>query len=430
MKKSIVIIYLMILSAGVGLISCTSGDSAQKVEYGKATEELIQIVDNNPEIKSLLIASLKKAKSINPDKNTNPAQSLEEYYEFVSWAETSMPWNLLQSNDYPTMYDNIIQSLCYFYFLNDQPLPELEDRGYFNNSLQYVEPYSSWLTTFNKTWGTYLDTEASWKDEYYQMALKDKKFGLDQGWYEDPSEWKTFNEFFARYLKSPDQRPIASPEDHSVVASPADSEPQGVWQIDENSMIISDNGVPVKSMTLQSIEKLIGEESEYEQEFANGTFTHSFLNVNDYHRYHFPLGGIIREVRIIDEIEAVGAIVFWDEENKRYAFDPSRIGWQSVETRGCVILETERYGLVAILPIGMAQVNSVNFEKSVQPGKEVKKGDMLGYFLFGGSDFIMVFQEEAGFKLTAPKTEDAKYYQHVLMGEEYGRLGGGDLSFK
>jgi hypothetical protein len=46
---------------------------------------------------------------------------------------------------------------------------------------------------------------------------------------------------------------------------------------------------------------------------------------------------------------------------------------------------------------------------------------MLGYFLFGGSDFIMLFQEEAGFTLTAP-VDGAKGYQHRYMGEEYGQL--------
>ena len=316
------------------LLNACDNPKVKEVEYGKATQELIEMVNGSPEIKSLLEASIAKAKSLNPNKETNPVQSLKEYYEFVSWGETSMPWTLLKTSEYPKMYDNIIQSICYFYFLNDQPLPQLEGRGYFNNSIQYVEPYSSWLTTFNKSWGSFLDSEESWNQDYYQMALKDEKFGLIEGWYEDASKWRTFNQFFARYLNSPDERPIAAPEDNSVVVSPADSEPQGIWKIDENSMIVTENGVAVKSMTLNSIEKLIGEDSEYSKSFANGTFTHSFLNVNDYHRYHFPLSGSVKEVRVIDEIEAVGAIVYWDAENNRYAFDPSRIGWQSVETRG------------------------------------------------------------------------------------------------
>jgi phosphatidylserine decarboxylase len=147
------------------------------------------------------------------------------------------------------------------------------------------------------------------------------------------------------------------------------------------------------------------------------------LNVNDYHRYHFPLGGTIKEVRIIQGINPIGGSLYWDPQNRRYAFDPSAaLGWQSVETRGCVILETEKYGLVALLPIGMAFVGSVNFEANVQSGAQVKKGDMLGNFAFGGSDFVMLFQDKVNFTIDAPKRQDSDAYQHLLMGERLGHV--------
>ncbi len=98
------------------------------------------------------------------------------------------------------------------------------------------------------------------------------------------------------------------------------------------------------------------------------------------------------------------------------------MGWQCIETRGCVILVTEGYDLIVLLPIGMATVGSVNFEEYVKPGVRVKKGDMLGYFLFGGSDFIMIFQQQVEFTLDAPKKEETDYYQHLLMGERFGYL--------
>jgi phosphatidylserine decarboxylase len=69
----------------------------------------------------------------------------------------------------------------------------------------------------------------------------------------------------------------------------------------------------------------------------------------------------------------------------------------------------------------MSQVSSVNFEDTVKVGDTVKKGDMLGYFLFGGSDFVLIFQSKVDFKLTVPKERDGTY-KHVLMGEEYGKL--------
>ncbi len=392
----------------------------EKNDYGPKTKELINLVDKNPEIKSLLLASIEQAKKVNPDKQTNPAQTLEEYYEFVSWTENVMPWQFLEVDYAKSLYDRIDQSLCYFFFINDQPLDALKGKGYFNNSLQYHEPYKSWLTSFNKTYGEYMNSESSWTEDYYQIALSDGIFGLQNDWYEDPSNWKTFNQFFARYLKSPGERPIAERENNRVIVSPADAQPQGVWAIDSNSMIIEKEGIVVKSATLYDVKKLIGNESEYAESFANGTFTHSFLDVGDYHRYHFPVSGVIKEIRIIPGKSVSGGYTTWDPKNKRYQFDASSVAWQAIETRGCVIVDTGDYGLVALLPIGMWPVSSVNFESNLKVGDTVSKGDMLGYFLFGGSDFIMIFQEDAQFILNAPKKQGNSSYKHQLMGERLG----------
>ena len=54
-------------------------------------------------------------------------------------------------------------------------------------------------------------------------------------------------------------------------------------------------------------------------------------------------------------------------------------------------------------------------------GDTVKKGDPLGYFLFGGSDYMMIFEKGVKLDITIPKT-DGEYYDHVLMGEKYGKL--------
>jgi len=84
-------------------------------------------------------------------------------------------------------------------------------------------------------------------------------------------------------------------------------------------------------------------------------------------------------------------------------------------------MDTDEYGLIALIPMGMAMVSSVNFEDNVTVGSTLEKGDMLGNFLFGGSDFIMLFQEGAGFEITAPMANDS-VYEHIHMGEEYGRM--------
>jgi len=389
------------------------------------TKELILMVEHNPELESLLIKSIDQAKAVNPDKNSNPVQSLDEFYAFIDWADHAMPWSILPNvgNEYPGLYDQIDQSLDYFYYITDQPLEELKDKGYYNNSLQYHEPYRSWMIKFTKEWGKYLSTPESWNESYYQTAYNNTDFGLQNGWYEDPSNWHSFNDFFSRYLKSPAERPIASPEDNSVVVAPADSVPQGVWQINGDSRIVGDN-VKIKSLTFDSVPSLLGEGSNYSDAFAGGTLTHTFLNVQDYHRFHFPVGGTILEVRSVYQDDAVGGITYWDDKANRYMLNAEDYGWQAVETRGCVIMETEDYGLVALMPVGMSQISSVLFEDNIKPGTVVKKGDMLGYFLFGGSDYVMIFQNGAGFEMKAPKDAESEGYTHLLMGEPYGVMTG------
>lgn len=389
------------------------------------TQELIDILDKQPEVKQLLQKSIDMAKEINPDPKTNPAQTLETYYDYIDWAAKAMPWNISKNVASDSLYTKIDQSLNYFYFINDQPLDELDGQGLYNNSLQYAEPYRSWLIKFTRQWGEYLSTTDSWNQEYYDLIYADESFGLQGSWYESPDNWTTFNEFFSRYLRSPDQRPIAAEGDASVIVSPADSTPQGVWEIDENSNIIQKEGVNIKSQAFNSVSELLGPDSQYADAFAGGTLTHTFLDVHDYHRYHFPVSGTVKEVNLIPGDDAVGGWVTWDAESGLYVLNADVPGWQMIETRGCVIVETQEYGLVALLPVGMSQVSSVNFEDTVKVGQTVEKGDMLGYFLFGGSDFIMIFQKDAAFEITAPTERSGGEYDHVLMGEEYGRFTAG-----
>lgn len=416
MMPLVLLLYILSVS------SCSKSDD-NTIDHQPSTLELIALADQNPEFKALLIKSIEIARTENPDKKTNPAQNLDEFYSFIDWACVCMPWNILKDQSYPLIYEQIDQSLDYFYFAIDRPLPELEGLGLYRNSLQYYEPFRSWMIGFIKSWGAFLSTTESWNNDYYLKALQDPRFGLDKGWYEDPSDWTTFNQFFSRYLKSPDQRPIDSPGDESVIVSPADAEPQGVWGIDNNSDLITSKGVVIKSTVLYSIRDLLGESSAYQDAFANGILTHTFLNVQDYHRFHFPVSGTVLEMNIIAQDDAVGGIITWSPEENKYLLNDTVPGWQFIETRGCLVVQTENYGVVALMPIGMSQVSSVNFEENVHVGDHFTKGDPMGYFLFGGSDFVMLFQEGAGFQITAPDNGNGGF-QHLYMGEAYGKLNG------
>lgn len=410
-KKWLSIMALMVLAASIFAINAVAvEDNSHKA----ITQDLIGLIEKNPEVGNMLEESIAKAKEINPDRKTNPVQSLSEYYDFIDNASELIPQDVLE-NPSDLTRDQILQSICYFYFLVDQPLPELEDKGLFKNTIQYYEPFSSWLVSFADAWGQFLDTDASWNQEIYQEFYNDPSFGLQKGWYESSSNWRTFNQFFARYLKSPDARPIASENDTTVVVSPADSVPQGTWAIDNNSNIQVEDGLEVKFVRYFNISDLLGNDSQYKDSFADGVLTHTFLNVNDYHRYHFAVGGTVKEIKRITQNVALE--VAWNSTEGKY--DPiDSTGWQFSQTRGYAIVDTGKYGLVALIPMGMAQVSSINFENNVEVDAVHKKGDMLGNFLFGGSDFVMLFQKGAGFELTATQGN------HILMGEEYGVMKG------
>ena len=423
------LIFIAILLAG--LMLTTSTVFAQNNDYKPITRELINLVEKSPEIRDMLKESIAEAEKINPDSKTNPVQNLSDYYDFIDSTSELIPQNILE-NPTNLIREQILQSICYFYFLIDQPLPGLKDQGLFKNSIQYYQPFSVWVRNFAAAWGVFLETEDSWDQETYQQFYNDPSFGLQKNWYEPSSNWTTFNEFFSRYLQSTNMRPIASPDDPAVVVAPADSVPQGNWPIDENSNISVEGGLKVKLTTFYSISDLLGEESQFKDAFANGVLTHTFLNVNDYHRYHFAVGGTIKEKNNL--VRNVALEVLWSQQQGKYVPIDST-GWQFSQSLGYVILDTGEYGLVALIPMGMAQVSSVNFEGNVRQGIAHKKGSMLGNFLFGGSDFVMLFQEKAGFEITAPETDQTvtktdpdhhteDIYKHILMGEQYGVMKG------
>jgi len=126
MKKTIygmkLIITIMILA---GLILPVSAVSAQEVRHELISIKLIELLEDEPIIKEMLIQSIEKAKKQNPDKITNPAQDYESYLEYIDEASKLFPQQIL---DEPSnlIREQVLQSLCYFYFLVDQPLPELD----------------------------------------------------------------------------------------------------------------------------------------------------------------------------------------------------------------------------------------------------------------------------------------------------------------
>ena len=87
-------------------------------------------------------------------------------------------------------------------------------------------------------------------------------------------------------------------------------------------------------------------------------------------------------------------------------------GFQFLQTRGLMVLDTT-FGLIACVPVGMAHVSSVVLTAEV--GAVLRKGEELGYFQFGGSDFVMVFERDSGVAFECGEE------QHFLQGQRMAR---------
>ena len=331
--------------------------------------------------------------------------SVEEYLtyvtEFACWPprqSTDKAWTDPGTDEQQEVYDR----LCHFYWLIDQKT------GSDGKIIESTEWFSNWLIGYADAWGDFLDTTKSFNQEILNSFIDDSpKYTVKDSMIDDrpnaPSGWLTFNQFFAREL-NPGLRPIASPMDNAVITSPADCTYRNTFPIGADSTI--EEIIIKKTHRYASIRKLL-DESRYSDAFANGTFVHYFLGPYSYHRFHAPVAGILLECR------AAKGLVYLDVniDNKQFdAPDSSQSGYEFSQARGIVVLDTTGspygdVGLVAAIPVGMCQVSSVNMTATV--GKPMLKGDEFGYFLFGGSDIIILFQENAN-----PQIQTGNEYRH------------------
>ena len=372
MKKLLLVIPLVILLCFT--FSCRKSEEVTD-EHQPIVEELITLLRTKPELKEAFEESIEKAGSL---RVPNP----EDYYEFLDGMLEEIPTN-----------HNIGKGVIFYYCINHSP------------ALQEDNLFQEWVGKFAEDLGSFLDTPESAKG--IETFLDDSAFNLSD-YFVGPSGWLTFNQFFAREVK-PGKRPIAELCNNSVIVSPADAVYQGQWEIDENSNKI----IHVKNFDW-TIEELLNiedhpEESEKLKDlFAGGIFMHSFLSVVDYHRYHVPVGGEVMAVWNIHGRK------FMDVYRMANGYFGVRDGedYQFRQERGLVIIKSPKVGYVAVLPIGMAQVSSVNL--TVEEGAVLHKGQEFGYFLFGGSDIIVLFQKDK-VRITAEKGK--KYLQGEKIGE-------------
>ena len=336
---------------------------------------LRQLLTSDLTLRHLVEQSLAQAAIANPHRETNPVRSLDDWFTYLERFLHLMPWQTMDIGEDASFFRRIDQNIGYFYFLLDQPLDALKGRGYIYPSLQYEPRIASWLVEYNKTWGKWLSSPDSWNDSYYNLARTDARFELDSDRYETPDNWHSWNDFFTRRLRNPFTFHLSP----FTFISPCDG------------VIAS---APVKTSSLDNWLDLLGE-TPYREVFANGETTHIVLDVFDYHRFHAPCDGRVVEHKIIPGIHAGGGVIIWDESQGRYRYDTlGATDFQSLETRGILILDTPDFGLLALIAVGVQQVSSICWSIIHHTPYTIHQGDELGYFKFGGSDIILLFEPD------------------------------------
>ncbi len=393
--------------------------------YHAIVQELIRLIEENHWLKNFEAAIIEAQKH-----NVPTIAHIDTVEKYLRYINDLVEWAPREIGDSRLIYDKITE----FYFFLDQPsLVELQspiepDRVPCRDSkpvghdipedapAQDLTPLSQWIVDFANAWGSFLDTDPS--AAHIESFRTDPTFNYDE-YMAPPSGYKTFNQFFARHVK-PGMRPVAAPEDDGTLVAPADSTFVGWWQINQHNRIyVTENPLDVKGIQW-SIDQLL-ECSEYAERFRGGIFTHSFLNTFDYHRWHTPVAGTVIEKKVIQgqaylDVKTKPAIVDGKEVNVLNALDGT--GYQFVQTRGLVVIDSP-IGLVACLPMGMAQVSSVVITADL--GVTLAKGEELGYFQFGGSDFVMVFERSSNVQLISQ--QNVHVQQGSWIGNAYPVIG-------
>jgi phosphatidylserine decarboxylase precursor len=337
-----------------------------------ATRDLQAIIASEPAIGEALADSLGKA-------GYNGITTLEDFYDYVDRTVRLVPTN-----------HSLLEEVRPFFHLVGQ-----------SGELRSNTLFLDWVKRYVASYGRFLDTTASAAG--LETFYDDPAFRVDD-YVVGPSGWLTFNQFFAREIK-PGKRPIAGLGDGATIVSPSDGTVRGLYPVDAEAKIA------VKGIGYSIAELLQG--SRYADAFAGGQFMHSYQGVTDYHRLHVPFSG-----RIVEKKNVAGYVWLDLEHMDDGSFvSVDETGFQWRQERGIIVLETENIGLVAILPVGMGLVGGVVL--TPDEGAELHKGEEFGFFQFGGSDVIMVFQKDR-VEITAETGQRYLQGQALGMARESG----------
>lgn len=211
-------------------------------------------------------------------------------------------------------------------------------------------------------------------------------------------DFKSFNDFFYRKLKE-DARPINM--DSNVVVSPADGKVLVYTNIDKQDFI-------VKGYRFDLREYLQNE--ELAEKYAGGSLLIFRLCPTDYHRYHFPLSATVgKQVSIDGYYYSVNPIAI-----------KKKVELFCMNKRTYTELQTANFGDIIYSEVGATMVGSII---QTYTGNLVNKSDEKGYFKFGGSTVILIFEKDR-LRIDSDLIDNTKHQleTEVKMGEGIGSL--------
>ena len=196
-------------------------------------------------------------------------------------------------------------------------------------------------------------------------------YGLDAGDFEkEAHEFTSFNDFFYRKLK-PNARPIAD----SPLVLPADGRHLGFAKASEIESVF------VKGQKFD-VAGLLGS-TKLAKKYENGPLILSRLCPVDYHPFHFPCTGTPGETKTVNgPLFSVSPLAL----RQKLAYL-----WENKRT--ITKLVTKDFGTVICMEIGATCVGSIH--QTFTPNQEVEKGAEKGYFAFGGSSTLLLFEPGA-----------------------------------
>jgi phosphatidylserine decarboxylase len=181
-------------------------------------------------------------------------------------------------------------------------------------------------------------------------------------------------------------RPVASPDDDSIITNACESAPYNWVKGVKRRARFWIKGQPY------SLEHMLANDNLVDQ-FVGGTVYQAFLNAVSYHRWHSPVNGTVVKAYVHDGSYYSEALI-----NAFASGDPDEGGpnesqgyLTEVATRAMIFIQADNpdIGLMCVMPVGMAEVSSCQI--TVYEGQNVKKGEELGMFHFGGSTHCLIF---------------------------------------